>query len=51
MKNELTIEPHILFVKKKQLLLTTPKKNAEIVLVANADFIGARSAEYFAFAI
>jgi hypothetical protein len=33
------------------LLITAPKINAEILQVANADFIGARSAEYFAFAI
>jgi hypothetical protein len=31
--------------------ITAPKINAEIVLIANADFIGARSAGYFAFAI
>jgi hypothetical protein len=35
----------------KGQLVTAPKKNAEILQVANADFIGARSAEHFAFAI
>jgi hypothetical protein len=34
----------------RQLVITAPKINAEIVQVANAAFIGARSAGYFAFA-
>ena len=39
------------WVARKSRWSPTHKINAEIVLAANAAFIGARSAEYFAFAI